>query len=139
MIAPPEDKFPAYGTLNHSIPIMPLKNLQLQVVTRKWSFWQTQMQFLPLSLSRYTFPAATTSFTMHFFLYKQPIFPVPFLCGTRSRTRTVLICFSEPNSEEVLHKSKELPSIREDYLWANTQKLKKLTLNFSMLATTSRK
>jgi hypothetical protein len=59
------------------------------------------------------------------------------MCGTRSRT--VLNCFSEPHSEEVLHKSKELPSIGEDYLWANTQKLKKLTLNSSMLATTSRK
>jgi hypothetical protein len=74
-----------------------------------------------------------------FFPYKQPIFPVPFMCGARSRSRTVLICFSEPHPEEVLHKSKELPSIKEDYLWANTQKLKKFTLNFSMLATTSRK
>jgi hypothetical protein len=74
-----------------------------------------------------------------FFPYKQPIFPVPFLCGTRSRSRTVLICFPEPHPEEVLHKSKEPPSIGEDYLWANTQKLKKLTLNFSMLATTARK
>jgi hypothetical protein len=94
----------------------------------------------PYEFVGYAFPAlsATTSFPMPFSPTNNP-YSQFHLCVEPEAEAEPFICFSEPHPEEVLHKSKEPPSIREDYLWANTQKPKKLTLYFSMLATTSRK